>query len=95
MTENNGSIGSSFDDLLAEQGLLEACEQQAIKELLALQVGEAMREQGLTKTEMARRMGTSRAALDRLLEARDGAVTLQTMQKAAAAVGRRLRLELA
>ena len=95
MTDERGSIGSSFDDLLAEEGLLEACEQQAIKELLAMQVGEAMREQGLTKTEMARRMGTSRAALDRLLDAKDGSVTLQTMQKAAAAVGRRLRLELA
>lgn len=95
MTEAKGRIGSSFDDTLAEQGLLGTCEQQAIKEVLALQVGQAMREQGLTKTEMARRMGTSRAALDRLLEAKDGSVTLQTMQKAAAAVGRRLRLELA
>ena len=64
----NPHIGSSFDAFLAEEGLLEACEEQAIKELLAEQIEQAILENGLTRTAMAARMQTSRASLNRLLE---------------------------
>lgn len=66
----------------------------AVKSAVAQQVGAAMQEQGISKSEMARRMQTSRAALDRLLDPVNGAVTLTTLQKAAVAVGRELHLEL-
>lgn len=66
----------------------------AIKSAVAQQVGAAMQEQGISKSEMARRMQTSRAALDRLLDPVDGAVTLATLQRAASAVGRQLHLKL-
>jgi|TARA_B100002003_G_scaffold153115_1_gene141917 hypothetical protein len=88
------NIGSSFDDFLAEDGLLESSEEQAIKEILADQVRAAMLSEGLNKAAMARRMKTSRQALDRLLDPLNTGVTLHTMQRAAAALGRRLRLEL-
>lgn len=91
----NPNIGSSFDDFLAEDGLLEICEEQAIKEILADQVKAAMEAEGLNKAAMARRMKTSRQALNRLLDPTNTGVTLHTMQRAAAAVGRKLTLELA
>ena len=95
MSQNlNPHLGSSFDDFLAEEGLLEVCEEQAIKELLAAQIERAMAEQGLTRTAMAARMRTSRAALNRLLDPSNPSVTLHTLQKAAQVVGKRLRLEL-
>jgi len=93
-TQPNPHIGSSFDTFLAEEGLLEACEEQAIKELVAEQIARAMQEQGLTRTAMAARMQTSRAALNRLLDPTNTSVTLQTLQKAAQVIGKRLRLEL-
>ena len=89
-----GAVGSSFDAFLANEGILEACEERAIKELLAMQVDQAMRAEGISKSQMARRMRTSRPALDRLLDAENTSVTLHTLQRAAAAVGKRLRLEL-
>lgn len=88
------NIGSSFDDFLTEDSLLEICEEQAIKEILADQIRMAMENEGLNKTAMAKRMKTSRQALDRLLDPSNTSVTLHTMQRAAAAVGRKLTLEL-
>jgi len=88
------NIGSGFDQFLAQDGLLEVCEEQALKEILADQIKDAMQTEGLNKTAMARRMNTSRQALDRLLDPANTGVTLHTMQRAAAAVGRRLTLEL-
>jgi antitoxin HicB len=85
----------TFDDFLAGQGLLETCEDQAIKEIIAAQLEDAMREQGLTKTAMALRMKTSRRQLDRLLDPSKPSVTLDTLRRAAQAVGRQLRVELA
>lgn len=87
-------IGSSFDDFLAEEGLLEECETSALKEVLALQIEAAMRELGLSKLQMARRMHTSRAQLDRLLDPGNTSVTLHTIQRAAAVLGKRVRLDL-
>ncbi len=87
-------VGQSFPDFLGELGIREDIEAQAIKEILADRLRAAMHEQGLTKTAMAARMGTSRRALDRLLDRENTSVTLHTMQRAASVLGRRLRLEL-
>ncbi len=89
-----GKIGSSFDAFLAEQGMLQECEEQAIKQILADQIKAAMDKDSLTKSAMAARMQTSRRALDRLLDPANTGVTLHTLQRAAVAVGRQLRLEL-
>lgn len=87
-------VGGSFRDFLAEEGLLETCEAQAIKEILAMQLVKAMDQQGISKAEMSRRMQTSRPALDRLLDAQNHSVTLNTLQRAAEAVGKRLHMEI-
>jgi len=87
-------LGSNFDDFLAEEGLLEEAEAIAVKRVLAYQINELMKTQNLTKAEMARRMKTSRAALDRLLDPDNRSVTLHTMDKAARSLGKRLRLSL-
>ena len=84
----------TFDDFLAEQGMLEACEDHAIKEIIAEQLAAAMKAQGITKTAMAERMKTSRRQLDRLLDPASSSVTLETLRRAASAVGRSLRIEL-
>ena len=88
------NIGSSFDSWLREEGIYEEVSANAIKRVVARQVEDAMQQKGFTKAEMARRMHTSRAALDRLLDPENGAVTLGTLQKAAIVVGREIRLEL-
>ena len=92
--QKKGRIGSSFDEFLAEEGILEDCEEQAIKQILADQIRLAMEKDRLTKAAMALRMRTSRRALDRLLDPGNTSVTLHTLQRAATAVGRQLRLEL-
>jgi antitoxin HicB len=98
MMTTNGKARVSeetFDEFLAGQGLLEVCEDQAIKEIIATQLAEAMKAQGLTKSAMAQRMKTSRRQLDRLLDPATPSVTLDTLRRAANAVGRTLRVELA
>ncbi len=90
----NKHIGSNFDDFLEEEGLLADVEAAAIKRVIAYQVEELMEAQQLTKTEMAARMQTSRASLNRLLDPTNRSVTLQTLERAAAALGKRLRVEL-
>lgn len=90
----NKHIGSNFDDFLAEEGLLEEANATAAKRVIAWQLAEAMKQSGVTKTEMAARMHTSRAAVNRVLDANDTALTLDTLSKAAAALGCRLRFEL-
>ncbi len=86
-------LGSDFDDFLAEEGVLAEAETVAIKRVIAYQVVQLMEEQDLTKTEMASRMKTSRAALDRLLDPANKSVTLQTLESAAHALEKRLRVE--
>ena len=88
-------IGSRFDDFLKAEGIYEGTTARALKRVLAWQIAEAMKAEGMTKTELARRMKTSRAVLDRLLDAKNPAVTLSTISRAASALGRRIRLELA
>lgn len=94
MTKTNKNIGSDFDDFLQEEGILEDVEMVALKRVLAYQVEQLMHEQQFTKTEMAKQMHTSRAALDRLLDAGNISVTLQTLGKAARVLGRKLTVSL-
>jgi antitoxin HicB len=91
---DNPYTGSSFDDFLQESGLYEECTATAIKRVLARQLTEEMKRQNLTKTEMATRMQTSRAQLDRLLDPEHTGVSLDTIARAASIVGRKLRIEL-
>ena len=91
---NDETIGSNFDDFLTEEGLLEEAEAIAVKRVLAFQIKEMMEAQNLSKAEMARRMRTSRAALERLLDPANRSVTLNTMDKAARSLGKRLQLVL-
>ena len=88
------NIGSTFDSFLREEGIYGVVSAGAIKRVIACQLEKAMKEKYISKAEMARRMHTSRSALDRLLNPENDAVALSTLQKAAAAVGRQLRLEL-
>jgi predicted XRE-type DNA-binding protein len=90
----NPHIGSTLEDFLREEGIFEDATNYAIKRVLAWQVEKAMRDQGITKVEMARRMGTSRAHLNRLLDPENDKVQLDTVQRAAAAIGRKVRMEL-
>ena len=86
--------GTDFRDFLNEQGILEEVEARALKQALSLQLDHLLKANELTKTQMAARMKTSRAAVDRLLDASNSSVTLNTLGKAARALGRKLRIEL-
>jgi antitoxin HicB len=92
--KRKGRIGSSFDDFLKEDGIYEEVTARAIKRVIARQLDALMEEQGLTKSALAKRMKTSRAQLDRLLDPDNESVTLGTLTRAAQAVGRQLRMEL-
>jgi antitoxin HicB len=87
-------IGTNFDDFLEEEGVLVAVEAVAVKRVIAYQITQMMEEQNLTKTAMAERMKTSRAALNRLLDPSNKSVTLQTLDRAAAFLGKKLQIEL-
>jgi antitoxin HicB len=92
--QSRGRIGSAFDDFLKEEGIYEQVQAGALKKVVAHQLGEAMKAQKLTKVAMAKRMNTSRSQLDRLLDPHNVSVSLDTLTRAAAAVGRGIRLEL-
>lgn len=96
MSETKGYVdrSESFDDFLDADGLLEETEAIALKQVIADQLRAAMAEEGLTKKAMAERMQSSRQQLDRLLDPNYPSVTLLTLRRAAAAVGRSLRVEL-
>ncbi len=85
---------STLDELLAEDGTLEKFQAVAIKEVLAWQIEKAMKDQKISRKCLAERMGTSRSQVARLLDPKDGNVTLATLQRAAEIVGRKVRLEL-
>jgi hypothetical protein len=89
------NIGSDFDDFLVEEGMLEEVTAVAVKRMIAWQIEQEMSAQKLTKTAMAKKMRTSRASLNRLLDENDTSRTLTTLAGAAAALGRRIKLELA
>ena len=88
-------IGSRFDDFLAEEAMLEEATAVAIKRVIAWQIAEEMQAQHLTKTALAKKMRTSRAALNRLLDENDASLTLTTLASAAAALGKKIELRLA
>lgn len=90
----NRHAGSDFDDFLREEGVFEACKAVAVKRVLALQIARAMEERQLSKSAMADRMNTSRSVLDKLLDPGNPSATLLTLEKAARAVGKRLKVEL-
>ena len=92
---SNKHIGSNFNDFLEEEGILAETDSIAVKRVIAFQVEQMMIEQKLSKTEMSRRMNTSRAALNRLLDPANRAVTLQTLDRAARALGKRLQISIA
>ena len=92
---NKKHIGSKFDDFLKEENLLEQAQAAAIKRVVAYQIAEEMKRNKLTKTEMASRMKTSRAALERLLDPDNTSITLFTLERAASALGKKLKVELA
>ena len=94
MKKRNKHIGSSLEDFLKEEGILEETRAVVLKETLARQIQQAMEKEKISKVEMARRMNTSRAALERLLDPENSSVTLQTLSRAANAIGRGLRIEL-
>lgn len=91
----NKHIGSTLDDFLDEEGLLAEAEAVAVKRVIAFQLKEMMEAQGLSKTALATRMKTSRASLERLLDPENASVTLLTLERAARALGMRVKIELA
>ncbi len=92
--KKKGRVGSSFDDFLKEEGIYTDVTARAIKRVIARQLDALMQDEGLTKSALAKRMHTSRAQLDRLLDPDNESVTLATLTRAAQAVGRHLRMEL-
>ena len=92
---NKKNHGSSLEAFLAEDGLLEDATLAATKKVIAAQIAESMQRKGLTKTAMAAEMETTRAQLNRLLDPGNDSVTLATLKRAAKALGKTLRLELA
>jgi antitoxin HicB len=86
--------GSDFREFLKQQGVLEEVEARALKQAISLQFEKLRKQKALTKAEMALRMKTSRAAVDRLLDASNPSVTLTTLGKAARVLGRKIKIEL-
>jgi antitoxin HicB len=87
-------MGSGVDDFLKEEGVLEEFQAKAVKEVIAWQLGQAMKAQNISKRKLAGLMHTSRSQVDRVLDPTDGNVTLETLQRAAAIVGRKVQVEL-
>jgi DNA-binding phage protein len=94
MTERFDHSGSSFDSFLDEEGILDESEATAVKKVIAWQLAQAMKVQGVSKKAMAERMGTSRSQLDRLLDPANPNVHLVTVARAARAVGKRLEIAM-
>jgi predicted transcriptional regulator len=92
--DDNKHHGSTLDSFLANEGVLEEFQAKAIKEVIAWQLAEAMREQKLSKNKLATLMRTSRTQVSRVLDPNDGNVTLGTLQRAAAVVGRKVQVQL-
>jgi predicted XRE-type DNA-binding protein len=92
---NKKHIGTDFDDFLAEEAMLQETTAVAIKRVIAWQIAQEMQTQHLTKTALAKKMHTSRTALNRLLDENDASLTLTTLVSAAAALGKKIDLRLA
>jgi antitoxin HicB len=94
MTNKNPYIGSSFDDFLDEENLLVEANEIAIKRVIAWQLQQEIESKHMTKTDVAKAMGTSRAAVDRLLDPKNTSVTLNTLSKAARILGKKIEIDL-
>jgi antitoxin HicB len=94
MAKSNPHRGSNFDDLLKDDGIYEAVQARALKRALAEQLGDAMHASKLSKVAMAQRMATSRSQLDRVLDPANLSVQLDTLIKAANAVGKTVEIKL-
>jgi len=94
MNLNKNAIGSSFDDFLEEENILAESDATAIKRVIAFEVEKSMQEKHITKTEMAKRMGTSRSSLTRLLDPFNNSITLATIETALAAIGKRVEIQI-
>jgi antitoxin HicB len=92
--KKNKHIGSAFDDFLKDEGIYEDAQSHAVKRVLAWQLQQAMTERNISKAEMARQMKTSRSQVDRFLDPENDSVLLETLQKAAKVVGKRVVLQL-
>ena len=90
----NKNRGGDFRDFLKDEGILAEVEIRALKQAMSLQLTQLLEKQAITKGQMAARMKTSRAAVDRLLDASNSSVTLNTLGKAARALGRKVKIEL-
>ena len=90
----NRHKGSSIDDFLKEEGVFEEFQARAVKEVIAWQLAQAMKDRKLSKRRLAAMMRTSRTQVDRVLDPKDGNVTIETLQRAAAIVGRKVQVEL-
>jgi predicted XRE-type DNA-binding protein len=90
----NKYIGSTFDDFLEEEGIKDEVENGSIKKIIAFQLQETIKNEKLTKTELAKKLETSRVAVDRLLDPYNESVTLFTLKKAASIVGKKIKIEL-
>ena len=86
-------MGSSIDDFLKEEGIFEEAQAQAVKEVVAWQLTEAMKKKNISKNKMAALLKTSRTQVDRILDPKND-ITLGSLQRAAAMVGRRVRIKL-
>jgi antitoxin HicB len=93
MSKKNPHWGTTLDEFLGEDGIREAAKAETVTRVVAWQLTQEMERQGMTKAALAERMHTSHAQLDRILKAK-GNITIETLQRAAALVGRELRLEL-
>ena len=91
---NKKHIGSNFDDFLQEEGILAEVESAAIKEVIAKRILQLMNEQKMSKIQMSQRMGTSRSALDRLLNPKNTSLSLRTLSMAALSLGKRININL-
>ena len=91
---NNQHLGSDFDEFLESENLLSEVEAISIKRVIAYQIKQAMNNEGLSKSEMAKKMNTSRSSLDRLLDPDNPSVNLQTITKAAVTLNKKLKFEL-
>lgn len=88
-------LGSRFDEFLDEEGVRAEAEAIAVKRILAFRLQALMKKQNISKAQLAKRMGTSRSALDRLLDPENASVTLLTLERAAQALGKSIKIELA
>ena len=88
-------IGSDFDDFLAQEGLLAECEAGALKRVIAWQITQEMKRRRISRAALAGRMKSPRTSIDRLFADNDSAVSLQLLERAALALGRKLKIELA